>query len=74
MPTSYSEDLCWRIVWLHVFLRMEASEVAELLHVCSRTVYRYAERFYLTGEVRMSMKRDGPYPVMSESHKLPFAN
>ena len=38
MPTLYSENLRWHIVWQHVFLRMEASEVAGLLHVCSRTV------------------------------------
>ena len=70
MPTSYSEDLHWRIVWLHMFMRMEASEVARLLHVCLRTVYRYAERFRLTGEVRKHVKRNGPYPIMNESHEL----
>ena len=70
MPTSYSKDLRWHIVWLHMFLRMEASEVARLLHVCERTVYRYAERFRLTGGVRKHMKQTGPYPIMNKSHEL----
>ena len=49
---------------------MEVSEVAGLLHIFLRTVYRYTEMFHLTGEVRMSMKCDGPYPAMSESYDL----
>ena len=74
MPASYSEDLRWRIVWLHVFLRMEASEVARLLYVCTRTVYRYAERFNLTGELRKSIKHNGPYPVLNEGQNLFLIN
>ena len=57
-------------ILLHIFVGMKASEVASLLQVCSITVYRYAERFHLTGEVRKHMKRNGPYPIMNESHEL----
>ena len=67
MYVSYSEDLHWRIVWLHVFLRMEASEVARFLHVCTRTVYRYAKSFNLTEKEH---ETNGPYPVLSESQTL----
>ena len=70
MPVSYSNDLRWRIVWLHVFLRVAADEVARVMHVYERTVYRYAERFRLTGEVRTSMKSNGPPSMLCEFEKL----
>ena len=63
-------DLCWCIMWLHTFMRMEASEVARLLHVCVRTVYRYADRFCLTGGVQKHMKCNVHYPIMNESCEL----
>ena len=70
MPVSYSNDLRWRIVWLHVFLQIAADEVARVMHVCKRTVCRYAERFRLTGEVWMSMKSHGPPGMLCEFKKL----
>jgi len=42
-------------------------EVDGLFYVCARTVYRYVERSNLTGEVRKSVKHNGPYPVLNES-------
>ena len=42
MPVAYSDDLRWRIVWLHVFLRLDANEVARMLFVSERSVYRYS--------------------------------
>ena len=74
MPASYSEDLRWHIVWLHMFLRMETSEVARFLYVCTRTVYRYTKRFNLTGEVRKSIKHNGLHPVLNEGKTLFLIN
>ena len=60
MPLPYSSDLRWRVVWQHVFLGKKASSVAKLMRVSTRTVYRYAERFSVTGDVKLFAKKSGP--------------
>ena len=47
-------------MWLNVFLEVTAQDVAKVMRVSERTVYRYAERFRVTGDVRPSVKRNGP--------------
>jgi len=59
MPKSYSTDLRWRIVWLHVFLK-SIDEVATLLFISSRTVHRYIDKFMSTGDVIPQDHRNGP--------------
>ena len=66
MPRAYSDDLRWRIVWQHHFLDVAAEIVAEIMQVSIRSVYRYTERFQLMGEVRKSLQRNGPLPILSE--------
>lgn len=66
MPRAYSDDLRWRIVWHHHFMDVAAEEVAEVMQVSVRTVQRYTERFLVTGEVRKSLQRSGPLPLLSE--------
>ena len=70
MPVSYSNDLRWRTVWLNVFLEVTAQDVAKVMHVSERTVYRYAERFRVTGDVRPSVKRNGPALLLCEFEEL----
>ena len=69
MPAPYADDLRWRIVWQHLFLNTPADEVARLMFVSVRTVYRYAERYCCTGEVRPFVKHSGP-PTILCSHDL----
>ena len=38
-------------MWLNVFLEVTAQDIAKVMHVSERTVYRYAERFRVTGDV-----------------------
>ena len=66
MPVPYSEDLRWRAVWMHVFLKQEAEEVARVLMISPRSVFRYSERYTVTGEVRPFAKRSGPQRELSE--------
>ena len=70
MPVPYSDDLRWRIVWLNAFLEVEAAEVAKYMHVSERTVYRYVERYKVTGDVRQCAKRNGPRQLLSEYEEL----
>ena len=60
MPKSYSTDLRWRVIWLHVFLGKSIDEVAALLFISSRTVHRYVAKFVNTGDVAPQVHRNGP--------------
>lgn len=66
MTRAYSDDLRWRIVWLHHFLDISADEVARIMQVSERSVYRFTKRFISTGEVRKTIQRNGPLPILSE--------
>jgi len=56
----YSDDLWWRIVWKHLFLMMKAEDVAEIMSISVRSVYRYAEHCLATGDVKQFAKRNEP--------------
>ena len=51
MPKAYSEDLRWRAVWLNLVKGMTYTEVAEVLFMCEKSVYRYLSQFHATGSV-----------------------
>lgn len=62
MPKSYSTDLHWRVVWVHMFLKIKKSidEVATLLLISSRTGHRYVARFLNTADLIPQDYRNGP--------------
>ena len=66
MPLPYSDDLRWRIIWLHVYHNKPAEDVAKCLCVSVSTVYRYAQRYQATGDVSPCIKRNGPHRVLGE--------
>lgn len=70
MPARYSDDLRWRIVWKHVIRMEKATDVAKSMCVSARTVYRYAERYLATGDVRPFCKRNGPQTELCEYEQL----
>lgn len=51
MPKAYSEDLRWGAVWLNVAKGMTCKEIAEVLFMCEKSVYRYLSQFHATGSV-----------------------
>ncbi len=70
VPVAYSNDLRWRIVWLNVLLEVTAQDIAIVMHLSERTVYRYADRYRATGEVRPLVKRNGRARLMCEFEEL----
>lgn len=74
MPKSYSTDLRWRVVWLHVFLKKSIDEVATLLFISSRTVRRYIDKFMSTGDVIPQDHRNGPVRLLSDFEELTLVN
>ena len=74
MPKSYSTDLRWRVVWLHVFMKKSAQEVSQLLLVSTRTVQRYCQKFLSTGGFEPQQHRNGPRSILSDYDELTLVN
>lgn len=55
---------------MNAFLEVEAAEVAKYMHVSERTVYRYVERYKVTGDVRQCVKNNGPRQLLCEYEEL----
>ena len=66
MPKSYSEDLRWRAVWLHIAQGMSYKEISRLLYMSERSVQRYMELFHTTGTVAAVVQKRGPDKILSD--------
>ena len=69
---SYSIDLHWHVVWLHVFLKKSKDEVATLLLISSRTVHRYVDRFW--GDIIPQDHRNRPARLLTDFDELTLVN
>ena len=74
MPSAYSEDLRWRVVWLYLYNDVAADDIARFMYISERSVYRYVERFRTTGEVRKCYKTNGPAYILSEHEEFMIVN
>ena len=66
MPKSYSEDLRWRAVWLHIAQGMSYHDISMLLYMSERSVQRYMERFHATRTVAPTIQKRGPDKILSD--------
>ena len=69
---SYSIDLHWRVVGLHVFLKKSKDEVATLLLISSGTVHRYVDRFW--GDIIPQDHRNSPASLLTDFDELTMVN
>ena len=51
MPKAYSQDLQWRAVWLNIVRGMTYSDIATVLFMSEKSVYKYLSQFHATGSV-----------------------
>ena len=68
--SGYSEDLRWRAVWLHILRGLSYKQVGELLYMSERSVRRYVELFYSTGDVKPCQHKQGPSQLLNELEQL----
>ena len=66
MPKAYSEDLRWRAVWLAIVRGMSCEEIANVLFMYQRSVYRYLTLFDTTGLVSPAVHNSGPVKLLNE--------
>jgi len=58
MPTPYSIDLRWRVVWFDLVHGFASHEIADLFCLSERTVRRYITLFHQTGDVKPVIGRN----------------
>ena len=51
MPVAYSEDLRWRAIWLNIVRGLSYADIAKVLFMSEKSVYRYVRQFHSTGRV-----------------------
>ena len=70
MPRPYRTDLRWRIVWQHLVYRRPPSEIAQLMCVSERSVWRYISLFERTGDVKPANYHHGPCMLLGDFEQL----
>ena len=70
MPKAYSVDLRWRIVWSYLAQQLSISELADTFSVNERTVRRYIDLFYSTGDIEPKSGGQGPKRILGEYEQL----
>ena len=70
MPTPYSIDLRWRVVWFDLVHGFASHEIADLFCLSERTVRRYITLFHQTGDVKPVSCRNGPQRLLGDVEQL----
>ena len=70
MPIALSNDLRWRIVWLHYYKEIYCKEIADLLYVHLSTVYRVLDRYNEYGTVVPVQHRSGVMPLLGKPEEF----
>ena len=60
MPVNYSTDLRWRAVWVVTLRGLNYQEVSKMLFISERSVRRYVDHFFSTGNIDPEKQRHGP--------------
>ena len=66
MPVPYSDDLRWRVVWLHLIDNMSYQDIAKVLYICPKSAQRYIPLFHTTGSVVPVEQKRGPDHCLSD--------
>ena len=70
MPTPYSLDLRWRVVWFYTAHHLSATDISQQLCISERTVRRYIDMFEQTGEVEPKKQHHGPPKLLGDFEQL----
>ena len=70
MPIPYSINLRWRIVWIYLTQNLPVAEIASIVCVSERTVWRYIALFRQTGDVEPQQRKYGPTKMLGDLEQL----
>jgi len=60
MPIPYTIDLRWRIFWIYLTQDLSVAEIASLVCISERMVWRYIALFRQMGDVEPQQREYGP--------------
>ena len=66
MPSHYSNDLRWRVIWQRRMLNKTVTEVCRDLNVSRSFVQNMSRRFNATGDISLSRRRRGPKTLLHQ--------
>ena len=61
MPKVCSEDLCWRVIWLHFFQNKSVKEISKQLYLSEGSIERYIHLFNRIGDIAPKISAMDPY-------------
>ena len=70
MPVPYSEDLRWRVVWLHITRGLSYKDISDLLFISEKSVPRFIQRYLNTNSVAPTVHKHGPHKHLTEFEQL----
>ena len=70
MPKAYSTDLRWRIVWTYLASNATLTDIASTFCLSERTVRRYVDLFYQTGDVLPKESAHGPKKLLGDHEQV----
>lgn len=70
MPKAFSTDLRWRIVWTYLTTHSTLSGLASTFCLSERTVRRYVDLFYRTGDVLPKESVHGPKKLLGDYEQV----
>ena len=70
MLIPYSIDLRWQIVWIYLTQNLSVADIASLVFVSERTVWRYIALFQQTGDVEPQQREHGPQKMLGDLEQL----
>ena len=74
MPTQYSKDFRWRIVFQHCFRGRSVRKVARDNYVSKSTIGRIVKLYKSSGDVISEQYKHGPLPRLSSQDQLAVLN
>ena len=70
MPKAYSVDLRWRVVWSYLIHHADVESIALKFCVSERSVRRYLQKFYQTGNVEPVSQKHRPPQLLGSFEQL----
>ena len=70
MPLPLSNDLRWRIVWLHYYKELDLKTIADMLYIHTSTARRIISRYDAHGDISPVAYSHGPLKKLGDPEEL----
>ena len=67
---ALSNNLRWRVIWLHYYKELSCKEIAELLYIHPSTLCRVLDHYNSSGDVVPTPYKSGPKPLLDRTEEF----